>query len=114
MSFSFSASPKQRETSDKVYIVTWLLYSSMQTNQCLDAIEKSIAKIMQTYNWQEKCDEDGDQGLILLWVGPIDIMFTPEELSRFLVYELNPRKSTKKGLDKVKVTCIFSFSTTAA
>ena len=39
----------------------------------------------------------------------LDMLFTPEELSGCLVYEPKPTKSTKKGLDKVKVSCKFSF-----
>ena len=30
----------------------------------------------------------------------LDMMFTPEELSGSMVYQPNPGKSTKKGLDK--------------
>lgn len=97
----------------------------MQTNQRLDAIEKSVADILQMLkamqdagssqhvsdvparhmiggrNVMHVATRDGYSFRLDL----LDMMFTPEELSGSLVYQPNPGKSSKKGLDKEKVSC---------
>ena len=54
-------------------------------------------------NVMTMCTRDGYSfGLNLM-----DMLFTPEELSGYLVYQPKSTKSSKNGLDRVRVSCIY-------
>ena len=40
----------------------------------------------------------------------LDMLFTPEEMSGCLLYDPKPSKSSKKGLERGKVSCIATFN----
>ena len=99
---------EQNELKGNVSKILQLLQNSSSSSSSQGTTEtvpsRHLVKGRNVMAMATSCRDGYSFGLDLL-----DMMFTPEELSGSLVYEPKPTKSKKKGLDKVKVICTFSF-----